>query len=111
MQNKRVRFVVKIIEVKSVKKPALDNKIVSKFGPFKTVEELLADIKKEILAEKNRLAEQARRNELVTKVVEASNVSISDDVIDRQVEYNREFEKNRLVQQGLTWKEYLNRKI
>jgi trigger factor len=107
LQNKRVKFVVKTIEVKSVKKPVLDNKIVDKFGPFKTVDELLADIKKEILAEKNRLAEQARRNELVTKVVAASSVSISDDVIDRQVDYNEEFEKNRLIQQGLTWKEYL----
>jgi len=108
LQNRRVKFSVKTIEVKSVKKPILDNKIVDKFGPFKTVEELLADIKKEILAEKNRLVNQARQNELVTKVVAASSVSISEGVIDRQVEYNEEFEKNRLKQQGQTWVEYLS---
>jgi len=107
LQNRRVKFSVKIVEVKSVTKPALTDKLVDKFGPFKTIEELMADIKKELTNEKRRLAEQARHNELVTKVVEASRVAMPEIVVDNQVDFIVQNEKQRLISQGQTWEEYL----
>ena len=67
----------------------------------------MTDIKKELAAEKRRLVNQARHNELVSKVVEASTVTIPDNVIDNQVDFLIENEKRRLVQKGQTWNEYL----
>ena len=107
LQKRQVKFMVKILEVRSIKKPILNDKLVDKFGPFKTVAELMTDIKKELTNEKRRLVNQARNNELVTKVVEASTVTIPDNVINNQVDFLVENEKRRLVQQGQTWNEYL----
>jgi trigger factor len=107
LQKRRVKFSVKIIDVKSVTKPALNDKLVDKFGPFKTVEELMTDIKKELTNEKKRLVEQTRHNELVTKVVEASSVAIPEIVVDNQVDFVVQNEKQRLISQGQTWEEYL----
>ncbi|MGD0284213.1 MAG: trigger factor, partial [Candidatus Saccharimonadales bacterium] len=107
LQKRKVKFTVKILEVRSIKKPILDDKLVDKFGPFKTVEELMTDIKKELASEKRRLVNQSRNNELVTKVVDASTVTIPDNVIDNQVDFLVDNEKRRLVQQGQTWNEYL----
>jgi trigger factor len=107
LQKRRVKFSVKIIDVKSVTKPALNDKLVDKFGPFKTVEELMTDIKKELTNEKKRLVEQTRHNELVTKVVEASSDAIPEIVVDNQVDFVVQNEKQRLISQGQTWEEYL----
>ncbi len=107
LQKRRVKFIVKILEVRSVEKPVLDDKLAAKFGPFKSVAELMADIKKELSAEKQRLANQTRHNELVAKVVESSSVTIPENIIDNQVEFNIKNEQRRLIQQGRTWTEYL----
>jgi trigger factor len=107
LQKRKVKFIIKILEVRSIKKPVLNDKLVDKFGPFKTVEELMIDIKKELAAEKRRLVNQMRHNELVTKIVEVSSVAIPDIVIDNQVDFLVENEKRRVVQQGQTWNEFL----
>ena len=107
LQKRRVKFSVTVNEVRSVSVPALDNKIVEKFGPFKSVDDLMADIKRELTTEKKRAADQARHNELVTKVVESSAVTIPAVLIDNQVDFIEKNEVNRLIQQGQTWNEYL----
>jgi trigger factor len=107
LQKRRVKFSVKILEVNSVAKPVLTDKLVDKFGPFRTVDELMADIKKELTSEKKRFTEQARHNELVAKVVEASSVAIPEIVVDNQVNFIIQNEKQRLTSQGQTWEDYL----
>ncbi len=107
LQSKKVTFKVTAKKVQQLKEPKLDDAFAKQAGPFKTLAELKADIKKQLTAERQREYDQQYENELIQRIVQASSVEIPDVLIDEQVQRMEEEEKRNLTYRGQTWQEHL----
>lgn len=107
LQSKKVTFTVNVHKVQSLTLPKVDADFAAKIGPFKTVEELKSDIKKHLLAEKERTVEQDFENELVMKIAEKTTVALPKVVVDDQIDRMEQEEKQNLMYRGQTWHEHL----
>ncbi|PJE65632.1 trigger factor [Candidatus Saccharibacteria bacterium CG10_big_fil_rev_8_21_14_0_10_47_8] len=107
LQGKKVTFTVDVKRVSEIVDPTVDDEFAGKIGPFKTVAELKADIKKQLGVEKQTQAERDYENELVKKITDSSSVQIPDVLIEQQITSLEEEEKRNLAYRGQTWQEHL----
>lgn len=107
LQNRKVDFTVKVQSVQEVTLPKLDDTFATTIGPFKKLDELKEDIKKQITFEREQQAEQAYENELITAIAEKSKVAIPEAMVDQQVERLEQEEKQNLLYRGQTWEDHL----
>jgi trigger factor len=85
----------------------LDDTFASTVGPFKTVAELKADIKKQLKEEKDRQAKAEFENTLIKDLVQKTAIKLPASLLEEQMEsVDREFKQN-LAYRGQTFKEYL----
>lgn len=108
LQNKKVNFAVNVITVSELKPAKLDDTFAANVGPFKTVAELKADIKKQLLAEKEQEASRQYDNQLLEKIAEKSKVEIPPVLIEEEIDRMEEEEKRNIVYRGQTWQEHLD---
>ncbi len=108
LQNRKVSFSVTILKVSELVRPKIDDKFAASVGPFKTLAELKADIKKQITVEKQREADQAYDNELLQKIADASQVAIPKALVDDEIKRLEEEEKRNIAYRGQTWQEHLD---
>jgi len=107
LQNKKVTFEVKVIQINELTKSPLNDEFAAKVGPFKNLSELKADVKKQLKAEKEQRELQLYQSEVIAELTNKSNVTIPDALIDEQVERSELEEKQNLARQGQTWDEHL----
>ncbi len=107
LQNKKVTFSVTVHKVQEALLPKLDDAFAATVGPFKTAEELKADIKKQITAEREREMERQFENELIEKIAEKTKVAIPKSAVDEQIQRMEEEEKQNLLYRGQTWEQHL----
>jgi trigger factor len=88
--------------------PKVDDAFAAKVGPFKTVADLKADIKKELLVRKRDSIEQKYADQLVTKVTEKSQVAIPNSLIEEQLDRLEQEQRQNLTYRGQTWQEFLD---
>ena len=108
LAGKPVTFAVEVKKVNEVIEPKVDGEFASKVGPFKTVAELKADIKKQLKAEKQLQANREYENELVRKISEKSEAEVPKSLVDEQIARGEEDEKRDLMNRGQTWQEHLD---
>lgn len=108
LQGRAVTFAVTVTKVQELHLPKLDDAFAATVGPFKTLAELKADIKKQILAEKQQEADRAYDNELLEKIAAKSQVAIPTALVDEEIDRIEEEEKRNTVYQGQTWQEHLD---
>lgn len=107
LKGKPAVFKVTVKEIKKKELPALDDELAKDVSEFDTLDELKADIKAK-QEENNKLrAEREFENELITKVVEASEVEIPEVMIDREIDYMVKDLDNRLRYQGMDIQKYV----
>ncbi|HSX33982.1 MAG TPA: trigger factor [Candidatus Saccharimonadales bacterium] len=107
LQNRKVSFTVTIKKVDELVEPALDDALAVKIGPFKTVQELKDDIKKELVARAEQDTEQKYADDLITKLAEKTKVAIPAVLIDEQIDRLEKDQRQNLLYRGQTWQEYL----
>jgi trigger factor len=107
LQGKKVTFTVTVTKVQEVVKPKLDDDFAKQAGPFKSITELKADIKKQLTAEREKQAEQTLENEIVKALAAKSTVEIPDVLIEEQIDAIEREERQNLVYRGQTWEEHL----
>lgn len=107
LQNRKVSFTVNAHKVNEVVSTKVDDAFAAKVGPFKTVTELKADIKKQLSAERQREAQTAYENELVTKITEKSTLVVPAVLVDEQIDQMEQEERQNLTYRGQTWQEHL----
>lgn len=107
LQGKKVTFTIEVLKVQELVKPKLDDKFASSVGPFKTLADLKADIKKQLKSEKDREARQLYDNELLEKIAEKSTVTLPDSMIEDEISRMEDEEKRNLAYRGQTWQEHL----
>ena len=107
MRGKKVTFNVDVKNVNELASPKVDEAFAAQAGPFKTVNELRADIKKQLKDERTAQADREYANEVVKKITDKSEVEIPEKLIEEQVARLEDEEKQNLAYQGQTWQEHL----
>ena len=107
LAGKKTVFSVLVKQVNESIKPALDDELAKKCGPFKTIDELKADIKKNLEAQNNAKAEERFKDDLVLKLVEKSKVSAPEIMIKDQINAIKNDISANAARQGLQFEDYL----
>ncbi|MBR1801940.1 trigger factor [Candidatus Saccharibacteria bacterium] len=107
LAGKKTVFSVLVKQVNENIKPALDDELAKKCGPFKTIDELKADIKKNLEAQNNAKAEDKFKDDLVLKLVEKSKVSAPEIMIKDQLNVIKNDISANAARQGLKFEDYL----
>ncbi len=107
LAGKKTIFNVLVKQVNEIIKPALDDELAKKCGPFKTIDELKADIKKNLGAQNNAKVEEKFKDDLVNKLVEKSKVSAPEIMVKDQLRIIRQDIEANAARQGLRFEDYL----
>lgn len=109
LQNKKVTFKVTVKKISELVLPKADDAFATQAGPFKSLQDLKDDIKKQLASERQYEADRDYENDLIRDLVSKSKVSVPQVLIDEQVErLDRELRQN-ITYRGLTYEEYLER--
>ncbi len=106
----KVVFEITLKTVKEIVLPELNDELAAKAGPFTTVAELKADIKRELEAGREREALDKFKDELVGKLIEVSTVPVPEILVDDQRKSIEQDMTQNLAYQGLTLDNYLGNK-
>jgi len=107
LQGRKVTFAVTVHKVQELAQPKLDDAFAATVGPFKTLDELKADIKKQLTAERETQARRDYESELLEKLAEKTKVAIPKKLIDEEIDRQEADERQNLVYRGQTWEEHL----
>ena len=98
-------FKCKINEIKTKVLPELNDEFVQKVGPFKTVDELKADIQKYLDNQKEDIDRMNSEKAIFEKVTSEAKVDIQQSMIDREADELVAEYKQKLEMQGFTWEQ------
>lgn len=107
LASKKVTFAVTVKKVNELIKPAVDDELASKIGPFKTLDELKEDVKKQITVERQRETDSKHQEAVLKAVSDKSAVDIPQALVDQQVVYNLDEVRRNLTYRGQTYEEFL----
>jgi trigger factor len=107
LQSKKVTFTVTIKSINELVEPKADDEFAAKAGPFKTLVELKADIKKQLLVERENEAKRNHEEALLKAIADKTKMSVPKQLVDEQIERIETEEKQNLVYRGQTWEEHL----
>lgn len=102
-------FETLVKQVNEVKLPALDDELAKKCGNFKNIDELKADIKKNLTAQNEHRALEKFREDLVADLVKKSKVSAPEILIRDQLRFIHEDMNRNAASRGMTFEQYLER--
>jgi trigger factor len=101
LAGRTVRFRGTVKAVRRRELPDLNDEFAKDLGDYQTLEELKETIRKGILREREQVAQQEAKNELIDELVDAHNFPVPDAYVDRQIEMNLENQIRMLVAQGM----------
>lgn len=96
-------FKIKIKEIKEKVLPELTDEFAQKMGPFKTVDDLKADIQKFLDVTKEREDKTNSEKTIFEQVINNTKVDIQDSMIERESGLLLEEYKHKLSMQGINW--------
>ena len=102
-------FEVLVKQVNEIEKPKIDDELATKCGPFKTLDELKADIRKNIETQNTHKLNEKFKDDLVNALVEKSKVPAPKILIEDQIKAIREDMSRNAAAQGLSFEEFLER--
>ncbi len=102
-------FEVLLKQVNEVKKPAIDDKLAKKCGPFKSLDELKKDIEKNLASQNEYKLEEKFKDDLIKALVKKSTIPAPEILIDDQVKIIRDDMTRNAATQGLSFEEFLER--
>jgi trigger factor len=106
-QNRKVTFAITVKKVNEIVAPTIDDAFAAKAGPFKNLDELKADVKKQLESEKQQDADRLYADELIKKVTDEATVALPESLIDEQVTRLVTDQKQNILYRGQTWPEFL----
>lgn len=107
LKGAEVVFTTTINEIKEVVEPELNDELAAKAGPFKTVEELEDDIKREITKQKETEATEKLKDDLVAELVEKSTVPVPDVLLKDQMKLIDQDTNRNLMYRGMSIDDYI----
>lgn len=103
-----VIFKVKVNEIKQKQLPELNDDFAKEANHHgtETLADLRAHIEEDLLEEKTAKAQDAFGNELLTRVVDATEIEIPEVLIEEETDTLVEDFKNRIAQQGFNFEQF-----
>ena len=105
LAGKPAVFKCKIHEIKTRVLPELTDEFAQKVGPFKTVDELKADIQDYINKQKENIDKKNAEKAIMNKLHDEVVVDIHEAMIKREADSLLEEYKQKLKGQGFTWEQ------
>jgi len=106
LQNRKVSFEVTVTAIKELVKPKADDVFAAKAGPFKTLQDLKTDIKKQLLSEKQGEADRSFENRLLEQLADKTTVAVPELLIDDELERTITQLRQNLSYRDQTWEQY-----
>ncbi|MEE3349271.1 MAG: trigger factor [Candidatus Gastranaerophilaceae bacterium] len=103
LKGQKANFKIKINEISEKILPELNDEFVAKVGPFKTVDDLKADIQKYLDQSRENANKNNSENEIFKAAIANAKVEIPQSMIDREAQSLLAEYKNRLAAQGISW--------
>lgn len=100
-------FAVTLKTVNEVVAPKFDDALAAKCGPFKTIAELKADIKKNLVAQNEQKITEKFKDDLVEALVKKSKLSAPEILIKDQLRFIKDDISRNAATQGLSFDQYL----
>jgi len=107
LQNRQVQFEVHVKTVNEQQLPKLDDAFAATVGPFKTVAELKADVKKQLQADREYQAQRDYESAVLEELAKKTKVELPEAIIEEEVTRSEEDERKNLTYRGQTWQEHL----
>lgn len=107
LAGQKVEFDIVLKAVEEVVLPKVDDAFAAKCGPFKTVAELKADIKKELTAQKERSNLEQLKDSLLAQLVDKSTIPLPESVVEDQMRSIEQDMTQNLMYRGQTLEQYL----
>lgn len=107
LAGKKVVFEVLLKQISEVVKPKLDDELAKKCGPFKTIDDLKADIKKNLSAQNEHKVAEKYKDDLVEALVKKSKVSAPEILISDQMRFIKDDISRNAAAQGLKFEDFL----
>lgn len=102
-------FETLVKQVNEVVKPQEDAELAKKCGNFQSMDELRADIKKNLEAQNAHKASEKYRDELVGELVKVSKVAAPEILINDQLRFIKDDMNRNAASHGMTFEQYLER--
>jgi len=107
LASRDVTFKIDVIKVQEIVKPEINDDLAAKSGPFKTLVELEADIKKQLQFEKQVELDRSYEADLIKKITDKTDFDIPEALINSEIENKLKELKQNLTYRGQTFSEYL----
>lgn len=107
LKGKKTVFNVLVKQVNELVKPELNDEFAKKCGPFKTIDELKADIKKNLEAQNAAKSDEKFKDMLVEELVKKSKVSAPEIMVKDQLNAIKNDITANAARQGLSFDDYL----
>ena len=102
-------FEVLLKQINEVKKAEIDDELAKKCGPFKTLDELKDDIKKNLEMQNTHKAEEKFKDDLLNALVKKSKIPAPEILINDQVNMIKDDITRNAAAQGMSFEEFLEK--
>ena len=103
----KVVFETLVKQVNEIKKPAIDDEMAKKCGPFKDLKELKADIEKNLKAQNEHRLGEKFKDDLVNALVKKSKIPAPEILIDDQMRMIKEDVSRNAASRGMSFEDFL----
>jgi trigger factor len=107
LKGAKVIFTVTLKDIKEVVLPKIDDAFAVKVGPFKTVEGMREDIRAELLAQKDKSAQDELKDNLVGQLVAISTVPMPAVLVHDQMHQIEQDATQNLMYRGMSPDQYM----
>jgi trigger factor len=107
LAGKDAIFHCKIKKIQAKELPELDDDFAADVSEFDTLDEYKEDLRKKLVERREAAAKQARENEALDKLIEASVMDIPDPMVDRTVDNMYNDAARQMQSQGISMDMYL----
>lgn len=102
-------FEILVKQINEVTKPAIDDELAKKCGPFKSLDELKKDIEKNLTAQNEHRLNEKFKDDLIEALIKKSTVPAPEILIDDQMKMIREDIERNATSQGMSFEDFLKR--
>ncbi len=101
LAGKTVRFRATVKAVRRKELPELNDEFAKDLGDYQTLEELKEAIRKAILQDRERRAQEDAKGQIIDKLVDTHDFPVPSAYVERQIEINVENQLRALAAQGI----------
>ncbi|MCD8382021.1 MAG: trigger factor [Clostridiales bacterium] len=108
LAGKEATFKCTVHEVREEQAPTLDDEFAKDVSEFETLDAFKADLRAKKLEEKNKSADEAFHQSVMTAVINNAQMEIPDTMVEYETDKMMENYESRIQSMGITMDNYLN---